>query len=122
MTYLAIGLAVVVFALALRQLKVVAAVTEALDTGRRAAGVMAAADLDEDQKEVAVRRAALDLFRSFGVITLRTAIAVAGSLLVVLAAAWAGLVALDEVARTSISWEVIIVSAVVMTVVMVVRR
>jgi hypothetical protein len=122
MTYLAIGLAVVVFALALRQLKVVAAVTEALDTGRRAAGVMAAADLDENQKEVAVRRAALDLFRSFGVITLRTAIAVAGSLLVVLAAAWADLVALDEVATTSISWEVIIVSAVVMTVVMVVRR
>jgi hypothetical protein len=122
MTYLWIGVAVVLFSLGLRHLGLIDVARDVVATARRAADVIRAADLDESEKERAVRAAALSLFGLFGSITWRTLACVAVPTLVILAAARLGIADLVDVVAASTRWQVIVVTALLMTAIMLVRR
>lgn len=119
MTYLVIAAAVALFCLGLRLFRLVPHALDAMATARSATGVMRSPDLDDDTKEVEVQRAALKLFKLFALITLGIAGALALSALAIWLADLTGLATASHVIDVSLSWPVLIVTLVVMTVVMV---
>lgn len=108
MSLLALLIALAAFVVVLRVTGAEAAVTQSLATSRNAAAVIRAGDIDEDEKERRVRRAAGQLFGSF----LRIAASAAASLIVPAAIVWAGaalgLWSIDRVVAIATGWPFLI--------------
>lgn len=82
--------------------------------GRRALAVMRDPALSDDEKEVAMQKAALAMFGAFFLITLSVAVALAVPLGAVYLADLAGLVSLGEAEAAATDWVFIIVSSLFM--------
>lgn len=122
MTWLAIALSIALFCWCLRAFRLVPASLEAVSTARQAAGVMRDPALDDDEKESRIQAAALRLFRLFASITLRAAAALLVPVLAVLLLAWLGVVDVDAVVATAMSWPVILGTTVLMVVALLLWR
>jgi len=94
-TYAAAVITVACFTVALDRFRVFSIARAALDAARTASRVMGDASLSDDEKERSARTASLTLFRSFGSIAWRSALAVALSILP------AGLLQIANLARFS---------------------
>ena len=111
MTYAATLAAFACFAVALHRCKVLSVARRAVQTGLDAARVMRDADLTDRDKEQSVRAASLVLVRCFGSIVVRSAVAVAASLVPLLALDFAGLVRLSAVNDLLMSWTGALIAA-----------
>jgi len=114
--YAAALAAVACFIIAFERLGVVAVARGAMRSALDASRVMRDARLSDEEKERAVRASSLVLLRSFGSITIRSAAALAISLLPVLALQAAGLAALPAVNRLLLSWQGLLLASVTVAV------
>lgn len=113
MTVAALIAAVLVFVAVLRILDAAGASGRALATTRAAAATLRSPGLSDDEKERAARRAAASLFRSFLLVGLIGAAALAASGAVVLAGAAVGLYPLDDIVVTATGWPFLLASTVI---------
>lgn len=104
--------AVLVFVVVLRLLDAASVGGRAVATARMAAGTLRSGAPDAE-KEVAARRAAIGLFRSFVALTLIAVAAFAASGAVVWAGSAAGLYPLDGMMATATDWPFLLASTLV---------
>jgi hypothetical protein len=104
MIVITLGLAVLVFVLALEALGATKVAAGAVGTARAAVGAMRAQDLPEEEKEARLRRASLSLFGSFARVAAIGAAALAASAAVVLIGAALGLFTLHEALSVAAAW------------------
>lgn len=116
MNLLAASLVCIVFLLACIALRLVPVAGDIVRTAGGALATMRNPALDDDAKEQAARSAAIGLFGGFLSIVWRTAAAVAASLVVLYAGDWLGIFDADAVMTTLASWEFIVGTTVVITV------
>ena len=101
-------LAVAGFALALWQLRVVAVARSVPATTMSGLAAMTSREMDDDAKEIAVRRAGLALIAAAFGLSWRFAAALAAAALPILLADAAGLVAFDRVIALMLRWDYIL--------------
>ena len=101
-------LAVAGFALALWQLRVVAVARSVPATTMSGLAAMTSREMDDDAKEIAVRRAGLALIAAAFGLSWRFAAALTAAALPILLADAAGLVAFDRVIALMLRWDYIL--------------
>ncbi|MEZ5863115.1 MAG: hypothetical protein R3D25_03225 [Geminicoccaceae bacterium] len=116
MTLLAACIVCIVFLLACIALRLVPVASAIVATSGKALATMRDPTLDDDAKEQAARSAAIGLFGGFLSIVWRTAAAVAASLAVLYGGDWLGIFNVDAVMAMLASWEFIIATTVVITI------
>jgi hypothetical protein len=114
---LAASLVCLVFLLACIALRLVPVAGAIVDTAGKAMATMRDPALDDDAKEQAARSAAIGLFGGFLSIVWRTAAAALASLVVLYGGDWLGLFDADAVMTTLASWEFIIATTVIVTII-----
>lgn len=117
MIYAAAGLAASCFMIALRALAIPAITARVLETGREAARVMSDKGMADDDKERVLQNASFTMMRAFASITMRSAVAVAAALLPLLVFHTAGVADWTAVTYALATWQGIVLTGVVMTVV-----
>jgi hypothetical protein len=110
-TLLGALVAIVCFAIAFEGLGILSVARRAIQSGVGATNVMRAA-LSDDEKEQAARAASVVLLQCFGSITVRSAAAVAASLLPLLMFDVAGIVDLSAVNDLLLSWRGLLLGSV----------
>jgi hypothetical protein len=113
---LAASLVCGVFLLACIALRLVSVAGAIIDTAGKALAAMRDEALDDDAKERVARSAAISLFGGFLSVVWRTAAAVLTSLAVLYGGEWLGLFDADAAITTLASWEFIVATTVVITV------
>lgn len=112
MTVMIAALSVIAFVIAFHFLRLVPAARGAIAVSQRTAGVMGDATLDDDAKEAAVRKASVDLLKSFCSIALRGIGTVIAAFIPIQLAGWAGLVPTATVLDFLMRIDVIIIASV----------
>jgi hypothetical protein len=112
-TYGAALAAIACFAIAFERLGILAVAQRVMASGLNASRAMRDATASDDEKERIARSASLVLLRSFGSITVRSALAVAASVVPVLALQSAGVVRLSAVNDLLMTWTGLLLAAIV---------
>jgi len=121
--YLAASLAVLGFVVALERLGVPATAVEAIRTSRTAVAIVRDGSLSDEEKERSAQAASLTLVKGFVAIGLRTLLAAALFVLVLLAFDLPGLASLGSVTQWLSTWQGIVgMSALVVLWILVRRR
>jgi hypothetical protein len=105
--------AIACFAIAFERLGVLAVAQRVMESGLSASRAMRDATASDDEKERIARSASLVLLRSFGSITVRSVLAVAASVVPVMALQSAGVVRLSAVNDLLMSWSGLLLASVV---------
>lgn len=104
MAYLFLALSVGLLVLAIKGLGMVPRVRGVIAAIHAAMATMRSRHLSEEQKEIAVQRAAVEMFRSLGSLSARTLLALAAPLAFVLLGAFLGLYGADDIVRAASDW------------------
>lgn len=116
MVVFAAVLAIALFIVVFRLLRVVAYGSEVLVVVRRSTAAMTNKEMDDDAKEAIVREATVRLLGLFVQITVRSAVAVLVPTAALFALQALDLVAVEEVVAFTLRWYVIVIAAVAMIV------
>jgi hypothetical protein len=119
--YLAVVFAALIFAIALRVLDIPSIAARVIDTGRGAALTMSDGTIADADKERLLQQASLTMMAAFASITLRGVLAVAASLLPLLALQAAGFAPLGTVVHVLATWQGIAVTSTAMAAAFLVR-
>lgn len=114
MTYAFLAVSVFLFMLAIKLFGVVPQVRKIIAETQMAVGVMRSRELDDEEKEERVQKAAIAMMASCVFVTLRIAATVAVPVIFVAAPVYFGLYTADEVYAAASNWIFIVVSSVVM--------
>jgi hypothetical protein len=112
--YLAVVFAALIFAVAIRVLNIPSITLRVIDTGRGAALTMSDGTIADADKERLLQQASLTMMAAFASITVRTALAIAASLVPLLALQAAGVAPFDTVVHALATWQGIAVTSVAM--------
>ncbi|MBK8907904.1 MAG: hypothetical protein IPM60_08355 [Rhodospirillales bacterium] len=116
MVVFAAVLAIALFIVVFRLLRVVAYGSEVLVVVRRSTAAMTNKEMDDDAKEAIVREATVRLLGLFVQVTVRSAVAVLVPTAALFALQALDLVAVEEVVAFTLRWYVIVIAAVAMIV------
>jgi len=122
MVYIALAFAVGLFAIGLRMIGVVPRARRVFGDANQALRIMQAPDLSDDQKAVRIRSASLDMFGAFFAILSRTLAAILVPAAIIVLAIEVGLFDSRQAAAASADWRFLIVSAALVSVLLLVRR
>jgi hypothetical protein len=120
--YVALAIALVLFVAVLRLGRVVERSLAVVATVRHATADMTSSTLSEDEKEIRIQREAVAMMRAFSILMFWSLAAAALSVAVVVLGAQFDFYDLESLTAAAQRWDVIIVTGVVMTVLLVARR
>lgn len=107
-------LAVLLFAAVFTITRLPQSCSKALAIARQAMEVMADRKLDDDAKEHATQQAALNMLKQGGLITLKTAMTIAATLLPLWLADVMALSSWEDTSQFALRWDVLLITTIVM--------